>query len=320
MPDINQISNYEPWLQYMILSNAADHDDHKLHEMRADVLADERIRSWLGDLLDFHSILIMNHKNPELPIHKLHFLLDMGLDTDMPEINAAIDQIKAHKDENGVYQSRMNIPKHYGGTGSDMFAWCLCDAPLLLSALIKAGCDYESDVKQGVEHLASLVRANGFPCAVSPELGKFHGPGSKAELCPNATLQMLKLLALIPEMHNSPAANYCVEGLLKLWADSETRHPFQFYMGTDFRKLKAPMIWYDILSVASCLSYFEQARGDGRFQEMLAIIEQKRDADGMFVPEAVFLKYKGWEFGQKKNPSPYLTYLCVTLMERGKQL
>lgn len=314
--DIDYLLDSETWMQYLVGRKLLNKSKEELAELGRLVLADNRIQTYLEDIANFHSILVTNHKNPDLPIHKLHFLLDMGFDTDTPQIDAAVAQIKAHKDENGVYQSLTNVPEHYGGTGKDMFAWCLCDAPLLLSALVKAGCDYSTEIKPGVEYLLTIVRENGFPCAVSAELGKFRGPGSKSELCPNATLQMLKLLSLLPEYHNSHAVNDCVESLLQLWEESKTRHPFQFYMGTDFRKLKAPMIWYDIVSVTDCLSRFEQVKQDRRLKEMLAIIKQKQSGEGRFTPEAVFIKYKGWDFGQKKTPSPYLTYLCADILGR----
>jgi hypothetical protein len=89
-----------------------------------------------------------------------------------------------------------------------------------------------------------------------------------------------------------------------------------FYMGTDFRKLKAPAMWYDIVSVADCLSRFACAKEDLRFKEMVRVMEEKRGENGLFVPEAVYIKCKDWDFGQKKAPSPYLTFLCMRIMER----
>ena len=87
-------------------------------------------------------------------------------------------------------------------------------------------------------------------------------------------------------------------------------------MGTDFRKLKAPAIFYDIVSVTDCLSKFEFVRTDSRFCEMIDIIKEKQDADGMFVPESIYQKCKGWDFGQKKAASPYLTFLCMRILDR----
>lgn len=89
-----------------------------------------------------------------------------------------------------------------------------------------------------------------------------------------------------------------------------------FYMGTDFRKLKAPAMWYDIVSVADVLSRFDFVRSDSRFLEMVALIKDKQDENELFTPQAVYQKCKNWDFGQKKQPSPYLTYLCKQILIR----
>ncbi len=291
-------------------------DRESLAALKEQVLIDPRITVYLNDVTDYHGILVRNHKNPDLPIHKLIFLLDIGLGSEVPEIQCAIDKIMENKDSNGVYKSLTNIPKHFGGSGEDSFGWCLCDAPLLLYALNKAGCDYENHIKQGVDHLVGFYEDCGFPCTVSPELGKFRGPGRKGDICPYASLIMLKLMSGIPEYRDSGVSENTAMALLSLWENSLERHPYMFYMGTDFRKLKAPAIWYDLVSVVDVLSNFEVAKADARFIEMLNLIKSKQDENGLFTPEAVFQKFKGWDFGQKKNPSPYLTYLCYRIFGR----
>jgi len=310
------LSKSEAWLQYCIRVNLLREDKEKLTDLKAEALRDNKIKSYLAGAADFHGVLVSNHKNPDLPIHKLLFLLDIGLDMSVPEIKAATDEIMKHKDECGVFQSLANIPKHYGGMGEDIYGWCLCDSPLLLLALVKAGCPYEEHVKQGVDHLVGLSQAQGFPCTVSREHGKFRGPGRKDDCCPYATLAMLRLLAEIPEYRDTELTDRTIDAILSLWENSLEKHPYMFYMGTDFRKLKAPAIWYDIVGVADCLSKFAHARQDHRFREMTGIIADKRDGDGLFTPEAVYQKCKDWDFGQKKAPSPYLTFLCVRILER----
>jgi hypothetical protein len=306
----------DDWLKYAIRLNLKHEPKDNLVSLRNAALADKHIKKYLSDITDFHNTLVTNHKNPDLPIHKLLFLLDLGFDTDVPEIKTAIDEILKHHDENGIYQSMTNIPKHYGGTGEDVFAWCLCDEPLLLLALLKAEVDYDEYIKSGVEYLTSLCRDNGFPCAVSPELGKFRGPGKKDDCCPYATLIMADLLSYIPEYRNSQVAATAVKSLLNLWENSLNQHPYMFFMGTDFRKLKAPSCWYDIVSVAGVLSKYEFVRDDLRFLEMIEIIKSKQDENGLFTPESIYIKLKDWDFGQKKEPSPYLTYLCCRIFER----
>jgi len=310
------LENGEAWLQYATRINILKESKESLTDLRLKALSDSKIRAYLNDITDYHSILVSNHKNPDLPIHKLLFLLDLGLDTDVPEIQIATEKIMEHKDGNGGYQSLTNIPKHFGGSGEDTFGWCLCDAPLLLFALLKAGVDYDKHIKQGADYLVGFHRDSGFPCTVSQEFGKFRGPGRKDDCCPYASLIMLKLLSAIPKYCESEIAANTANGLLSLWENSLERHPYMFYMGTDFRKLEAPTMWYDLVSVADILSHFESVKSDVRFVEMAVMIKSKQDNNGLFTPEAVFQKFKGWDFGQKKNPSPYLTYLCYRILER----
>ena len=313
------LENGESWLKYATKVNILRESKESLSDLRQQALSNQKIKAYLNDVADYHSILVSNHKNPDLSIHKLLFLLEIGFDTDVPEIQTAVDKIMENKDGNGVYQSLTNIPKHFGGSGEDIFGWCLCDAPLLLLALLKAGVDYERHIKQGVDYLLTFHTDIGFPCTVSKEFGNFRGPGRKDDPCPYASLVMLKLMSAIPEYRESEFAVDTAKGLLTLWENSLERHPYMFYMGTDFRKLKAPAMWamwYDLVSVVDVLSHFEFIKSDARFVEMVEMIKSKQNNSGLYTPEAVYQKFKGWDFGQKKEPSPYLTYLCYQILSR----
>ena len=152
------------------------------------------------------------------------------------------------------------------------------------------------------------------PCHLS--WASFEAQGKKDDCCPYATLIMTDLLSHIPEYRDSKTVASSVDALLSLWENSLDQHPYMFYMGTDFRKMKAPSCWYDIVSVAGVLSKFEFVRDDQRFLEMIKHIKGRQDKDGLFTPESVYQKLKDWDFGQKKVPSPYLTYLCYLIFER----
>jgi hypothetical protein len=212
----------------------------------------------------------------------------------------------------------MNIPAHFGRSGKEGWAWALCDAPAIVSSLIQMGTLSDPRVENAIQYLDYLVRDNGWPCAVSPELGNFRGPGRKEDPCPYATLVMLKVLAHVPELGDSQSARIGVETLLSLWDESKEKHPYMFFMGTDFCKLKAPLFWYDILHVLDVLSHFPWATNDPRFKQMLEVIAAKVDSDGQYVPESIWTAWKDWDFGQKKNPSRGLTLFVHRVLKRVK--
>jgi nicotinic acid mononucleotide adenylyltransferase len=127
---------------------------------------------------------------------------------------------------------------------------------------------------------------------------------------------MLQTLAHVPELQESQSVQTSVETLLSLWSQSQEQHPYMFFMGTDFRKLKAPLFWYDILHILDVLSRFEWAREDRRFRQMLKVVEAKSDTEGRFTPESVWTVWKDWDFGQKKIPSRGLTYFVQRILKR----
>ena len=98
------------------------------------------------------------------------------------------------------------MAEHHGGTGSEVWAWALCDAPLVACALVGFVLGSEPPVRGAIDHLVALVRDNGWPCVVSKELGAFRGPGRKDDPCPFATLAMLKPPSVVDDLRDGPAA------------------------------------------------------------------------------------------------------------------
>jgi hypothetical protein len=87
-------------------------------------------------------------------------------------------------------------------------------------------------------------------------------------------------------------------------------------MGTDFRKIEAQFVWYDILHVQEVLSQFSWLRNDSRMKEMTEIVRAKADNEGKYIPESEWKAWKDWDFGQKKEPSRWLTFLVLRMLRR----
>jgi len=155
-----------------------------------------------------------------------------------------------------------------------------------------------------------MIGENGTTYIVSPELGKFRGPGRKDDPCPLANLYTLKAITQIDLEGYGGMAKVITDELLTLWQTSRERHPYMFYTGTDFRKLKLPFVWYDVLSVTDALSHCPWTHNDPRSLDMLAVIDSKADLDRRFKAESIWTTWKNWDFGQKKEPSRWVMFMA----------
>ena len=231
-------------------------------------------------------------------------------------MDEVVQKIMANVSEEGPFTVLSNYPTHFGGSGEDEMLWILCDAPLILYALISFGLETDPQVQAALEYLSGLVRENGWPCAATQKLGKFRGPGRKDDPCPYANLLMLKTLGQSAVKRENAAVRAGVETMLSLWRKSREKSPYLFRMGTDFRKIKAPFVWYDILHILEVLSKFPSVHKDPRFREIAYTVKTKADQSGRFTAESIWMAWKGWDFGQKKEPSYWLTFLVYRILKR----
>lgn len=293
-------------------------DSRAVAEARQAMLAEPLLQPILSELQNWPGQPLTSHRSAALLYHKLNFLADLGFTADDPGLQPVINAIMAHTSEQGPFQLLIQIPTHFGGSGKADWTWMLCDAPLLVYALIHLGLGENPRVQKALDYLNALVRDNGWPCAAAPELGRFRGPGRKEDPCPYANLVMLKALGQVSELRHSSEARTGVETLLSLWERRREQHPYLFYMGTDFCKLKAPLLWYDILHVLDVLSLFPWVHHDLRYQDMLDQVKAKANPDGLYTPESIYTAWKDWDFGQKKTPSPWLTLLIYRIYQRSQ--
>jgi hypothetical protein len=280
------------------------------------VISDFGVQGLLDELFQWEEVYLDNHKKSQHILHKAAFLVDIGVTVDEPRMENFIAVVQKHISAEGIFQTRIKTYERFGGSGEIEWSWMLCDAPLLTYIAIKSGGVSSSQMEPVLRHLLTYQGEEGWLCTVDPEMGKFRGPGGAKQICPYATLLMLKLKALFPEYHESGAVHHGVEALLALWDDRKKRKPFLFAMGTDFKKAKAPLIWYDLLHVLMVLTEFEWVRGARQIQEMTEILKSKIDENGLVVPESVYLPWKTWEFGQKKEPSIWVSFLVHHILNR----
>lgn len=308
-----------PWTEYNtridLLKQKAS--SKLVEESKNKMMMHPLIAQLLDELKEWPGHALKRHNDAKHLTHKLAFLANIGIDKDNEIITQVANKIFKQQSEEGAFQITVNIPIRYGGSGIDEDSWMLCDFPTTLYALLKMGWVEDNEIRLAVNYLKELVKENGWPCASSPKFGgKFKGPGKRSDPCPYANLITLKALSQDPKSLNSDECKIGVETILSLWENRKKIKPFLFAMGTDFKKLKAPLIWYDILHVTSVLSEFNWVKKDERLLEMISIIREKADKTNQFTAESVWRAWKDWDFGQKREPSPWITFLATKIINK----
>ena len=306
----------EPWTRYRTLVDLLGRpaDAPKVRAARAEMLAHPQVQTLIADAASWPGYPLKRHNDAKHPLHKLTVLADFGLTADDPGMAAVTDAVLAGQAGDGPFQILTNIHPRYGGSGQDQWHWSLCDAPVTLHALISYGLGDDPRVKRGLDHLLNSVSDNGWRCVTA---SGFRGPGRKADPCPIVNVYALKALAQAPELLDSPAARAGAEMLLWHWERQKERKIYLFGIGADFCKLKYPFVWYDILHVVDVLGRFPFIHADPRFQEMVEISREQADDQGRYTATSMYRAWKGWSFADKKNPSPWLTFLALRVQMRS---
>lgn len=327
-----------PWVAYRAAIDLEGLDPRSPDAIKLRLAMEEtpQLATLLSDVSGWPGTVLNSHRSASQTFHALSFLAELGVSPEHPAVAKAVAAIMEKIGDDGLPRLPMNYPAHFGGPGTELWCWALCDAPVILKALVRFGFGEDARVSRGIETILGLAKPFGWPCAVAPELGNFRGPGRKDEPCPYANLVSLDLAAAFLETSSTqpsgcsvpdsdpgqaaladhPTVRAGIEALLDCWEHSREKHPYMFHAGTDFRKLKAPFIWYDILHVTDTLSRFPVANRNDQFKDMLALIQEKRQPDGSYIPESVYQPYKEWDFGQKKKPSPWIGFLVARMESR----
>ena len=309
----------EPWTRYrtqLDLLGARD-DEPAVQAARAAMLEHPLVRQLVDKVGTWPGPPLKRHNDAGHPLHALATLADFGLRAGDPGVDAAIDRVMAHQSDEGAFETVVHVPRPFGGSGRDEWSWMICDAPVLLYAVLALGPGEEDPrVARAIDHLLSLCHDDGWRCAAAKKQGRFRGPGRRSDPCPMANVYALKALSLVRDRDVSGAVNVGAEVLLRHWGGEIDRKLRLFGVGTDFRKLKYPLVWYDALHVADVLGRFDSLRRDERLRDLVGGIVQEQDQAGRYTAASMYRAWKGWSFADKKQPSPWLSFMVARLSRR----
>lgn len=233
----------------------------------------------------------------------LFFLADIGLKIDELELNKDIELIFELQRLDGTFVTQENIKPNY-----------FCIPTILLSSIVKMGYKDNGRLKKYIETILNSQRLDGgWHCAKSRAVGQ---KLEATESCPMDNLNILMLLGQYEEYRKDARFNGAIDLLLSHWERREEKwRPYGFGIGRDFMKLKYPAIKYGILRVLDVLSLFPYAISRKSFESMFEQVLQK-SVDEKFFAESVVKSYAEFDFGQKKEPSRWITFLIKRIEKR----
>jgi hypothetical protein len=239
----------------------------------------------------------------------LGMLADFGLSVEDPHLASAAQ-----------YVLGLQLPEG-GFLGFEPEKAADCHTAILLEPLFKMGLGDDARVRRAYDWLLGRQRLDGgWWCKNTGQPG---GPREHEPSCPFATMFVLGTLAQRRQFREHQASRRAMEFLLECWVNrGKLKYPgHDSQIGDGWEKLKYPFTDYRILKFLDVLSRFPVARKDPRAGEILKLLRAKADERGRFQPESIVKVWADFDFGQKKEPSRWLTMLAWGVMGRfGEQI
>lgn len=301
----------EPWV---VLNTRLDllgqsEEDTEVRSAYVALKKDDKV----GELLDEVKIWPQPQRlgrayDPKDSLWKLSMLADFGLKRDDKRIAAVAEK---------VFDNQATEPAPPGflhGGFDHTKSWdkrpYICISHVMTYALARFGYLDDPRLGRAYEYIAEWQRKDGgwHPTEACQSGHEREDDPS----CPFGTVNVLRAVAANPSLREGDVARRGVENVLELWERrKEPYRPVGFGMGSTFNRLQYPFVQHQLLKTVDTLSNFTAALKDSRFGEMLDSVVEKQTDDGTFKPEGVNKPYAEFDFGQKKVPSPWLTFIIA---------
>ena len=323
----------EPYTRYVtrtvILGEARDAPDVAA-EHRA-LLEDPGVRQLIDTLPAWDALTTApDHHSPAFLPNRLNLLADLGVHGgDDPRIESLIDALLAHQDRHG----RFTPSDAAGGRPKPESGAVLCDTNVITDVALRFGRGDDSRVTSALgrmrSDLSSTPQGRAWQC-VPERRPLLSGVFSKADACPQVTLEGLRALSRAHPPGERPS--WLLEAArtpLALWRMRTTERPYGFGHGYQFKSVKWPNFWYDVLWVLQAVGRYPEVWSgprstaeDRRSAAELAacLIAYNFDDNGQVTPRRVYPGFEHFSFGRKTEPSPFATVRCLLALARFADL
>ena len=319
------LASDEPAARWITLTRVLGRgdDDPQVVAARAAVLADAATADLLGRLGDWEAgDAIGGHNSPRYLPNLLVLLDDFGVRRgDDPRLETVLQAMLRHQSDDGRFLSLAS----WRGMEAPVWAALPCDAHAVADALVRFGAVSDPRVHAALEQisagLAGTAQGLGWLCAPDPDVA-FRGPGRRADVCPQVTVEALRVFARVPAAERPAGLLEAARTLLGLWRDRGERRPYMFGHGAQFKAGKWPATWYCALTLLEALggcaalwSGVARAADRRAVAELCAcLIAYAVSPDGTVTPRSCYKGFEQHSFGQKKRPSPFATARVLAVL------
>jgi hypothetical protein len=270
-----------------------------------------KIQQLVQETAQWFPARITRHDNSNNSNYKIALLAELGVLAADKDLKSITDQVLSHT-ENGLLAVRQDLPlKDKINVGEGEWHALPCDSPQITYALLLMGMD-NPVITQTIEKLKEKWETpQGWFCHfsfVDSQYKKYHAG------CPMAGLMALEAFSQIPELKESRYAKNAFEPLLFHKELGESI--YYFGRAKRFWTFKYPFVWYNALYLGDVLTRFGFLKGNPIVKEIVDWIEESQDEQGRFKPTSTWMPYKDWEFGNKKEASPWITMICCRILKR----
>lgn len=227
--------------------------------------------------------------NPFSTIGSLGMLHELGVDANHEAVQGALGLILNAIREDG----RIRV-----APGAPLYPCYMAEAARMLC---RFGLADSEEIQPVIAYfLANFFEAGGWRCSFS----KF-GKGPETENAnPGATLYVLDVLRFYPEYRQgNDIVDAAVEFLLNHWESRAPLGPCHWGIGSMFMQVEYPFIRYNLFYYTYILSFYEKAKKDKRFTEVVTALQSKLNKEGQIVVVRPHRSLKGLAFCEKGRPS-----------------
>lgn len=309
-----------PWTRYTTMINLLNISPYSMEaeETKKELIKHPLIRSLLEETEQWLPKAATRNNDPKLSYYLLRMLSDFGLNINDFGRDRIIQKVVFNTVEDmfavrGLGPITERQGKEYVPTDPNTDIWHVspCNSPIITYTLLNSG--YNSDkVMKAVNALKEKWDTpQGWFCHFFFVEGQY----KKLQVgCPMAGIMALEVFSLIPELKESKYAQNAFEPIL--FHRDYGRILYYFGRSKKFWTMKYPFVWYNALYLADVLTRFDFLKGNDLVEDLIKWIESCQNEAGRFTATSVFLPYKEWDFGNKKEPSPWITYLCCRILKQ----